>query len=837
MFNPLKITPFIMASTVAIMAVQSVNAQTPVTGIKINQNTNKTGLEIILETTAGNNPGTKPQVFTLSRDNQFTADIINAKLNLPNGNKFNQNNPVPGVSSITINQLDSNSIRMIITGEKTAPNVEIVPGNPQNIGFSVKTADNNGVVGTGENPPVKSNNTDNKTPTNTPITVPNNTLAQNPPKTPTLPNPTPLVPNPDIKIDGNPAGTNNNILEPVSPAPPLLPRAIAPPVGDIAVSNIDVSTPTIDLGSNAPVRLVLKEAPAKDVLTLLARTAGLNVVFIDGGTGTAGAVTTAANNMISLDIDNEPVQNVFNYVLRMSGLEGNRSDRTIFIGKNLPDATKNIVMRTMRLNQLKVTMPETQLSTSQNSASNISSSGQGSSSTLGRTSTSQQNIPMRGALQILEAMGANSKLGTGLGADTPGPGQTQSSGSAQILKGLQVTADARTNTITLIGLPNLVEIASAHLVQLDVRKRQVAVNVKIIEVNLLNNESVNTSFGFAIGDNYINVNNGDLTTNIGPSRVPTAAETRSSITSIPLQNTGFTNSYTLTQSIPFDTSRSDILSQIPLFIRNEPTGANTLTNAAAFTNDPAALALQTFSFTPGTAGTATTPSTPGTLTSTYKSPTVFQTPSRLLANLQAKITSGNGKILTDPTLIVQEGSQSQFSLTAGVLTGRTTTFTYPTSGPPIQTTTVQTGEVGVILNINVDQIDDNGFINLSVSPEVSSPGSREVENGNLLVQLINRRRLETGNIRLRDGQTLILTGIIQETDQTTVSKVPILGDIPLIGSLFRSTNRQNQRQEVVVLVTPQVMDDSDRSSFGYNYTPGNETRQFLQQRGFPIQGK
>ncbi|WP_137669170.1 hypothetical protein, partial [Sphaerospermopsis reniformis] len=53
---------------------------------------------------------------------------------------------------------------------------------------------------------------------------------------------------------------------------------------------------------------------------------------------------------------------------------------------------------------------------------------------------------------------------------------------------------------------------------------------------------------------------------------------------------------------------------------------------------------------------------------------------------------------------------------------------------------------------------------------------------------------------------------------------PILGDIPLIGSLFRSTNRENVRREVIVLLTPQVMDDTERSSYGYNYNPSPQVR-------------
>ena len=87
---------------------------------------------------------------------------------------------------------------------------------------------------------------------------------------------------------------------------------------------------------------------------------------------------------------------------------------------------------------------------------------------------------------------------------------------------------------------------------------------------------------------------------------------------------------------------------------------------------------------------------------------------------------------------------------------------------------------------------------------------------------------------MRDGQTLILSGIIQESDRVSVSKVPILGDIPIIGSLFRSTNKNNQRNEVIVLLTPQVMDDSQNSSYGYNYKPSPEVRRMLQNRGLKL---
>ena len=137
------------------------------------------------------------------------------------------------------------------------------------------------------------------------------------------------------------------------------------------------------------------------------------------------------------------------------------------------------------------------------------------------------------------------------------------------------------------------------------------------------------------------------------------------------------------------------------------------------------------------------------------------------------------------------------------------------------------------VGVKIERIDDNGFVSLSVAPSVKAPAG-EQDTGQGFVTLISERSLQSGLVRMRDGQTLILSGIIQESDRVSISKTPILGDIPIIGSLFRRTNKNNQRNEVIVLLTPQVMDDSQGSSYGYNYTPSPEVRRMLQKRGLKL---
>jgi len=201
----------------------------------------------------------------------------------------------------------------------------------------------------------------------------------------------------------------------------------------------------------------------------LARAANLNVVYIGGEAektpGAEGATKTSQT--ISLDIENEPVQDVFNYVLRLSGLEANRTGRTIFVGAKLPNSTRDTVMKSLRLNQVTVGVALNFLV------------GLGAESAVSR----ERQVTSVNAVAVGAAVSPITQTQT----TTETKVETQRidyKDSTPLLRGLQALGDERTNSVTLIGNPKLVEMATSQLVQLDVRRRQVVVNVKIIDVNL-----------------------------------------------------------------------------------------------------------------------------------------------------------------------------------------------------------------------------------------------------------------------------------------------------------------------------------------------------------------
>ncbi len=72
-----------------------------------------------------------------------------------------------------------------------------------------------------------------------------------------------------------------------------------------------------------------------------------------------------------------------------------------------------------------------------------------------------------------------------------------------------------------------------------------------------------------------------------------------------------------------------------------------------------------------------------------------------------------------------------------------------------------------------------------------------------------KRNLDLKNIRIKDGETLVIAGMITEEEQKMVGKVPFLGDIPGIGALFRSTSSEKVKNEMVIMITPKIITDTE----------------------------
>ncbi|MGD1807499.1 AMIN domain-containing protein [Dapis sp. BLCC M126] len=776
-------------------------AVTQITQVQLNSADG--GMNIVLVTSNGD----RPEVFSVNRDNSFVADIINAQLSLPQGNKFRKDSPAPGIEYVEVMQVDANSVRVVIRGQKSPPRGRIIQGGGQ--GIILSAAISSGEIAQARPQPNSFPPPSEAAPPPsepaTPRVEPERTVAP-PRETTTTQESEVLLPDSGLTGDGFP--TLPGQPSP-SEVPPFLPRAVAPPVGDIAISNINPSVEVIDLSTQERIpRLVLRDAPVRDVLALLARAAGLNVAFSSGGDPAGETGPT-----ISLDIENEPVQDVFNYVLRLSGLQANRVGNTIFVGQELPAQARNVVVRSFRLNQVGA----------QEAAGFLVSLGAESALVTSQPVTQVNTVNIPGTNQAI----TNTETIT---RTVVQPLRYDPQDAPPILDGLQIAVDNRLNSITLVGSPQKVEIAAAQLIQLDLRQRQVAVNVKVIDLNLSADERFNSSFSFGINDTFFINDNGAASLNFGSLQPATQAQQN---TSFPLARPVAPNPI---QGDPFFDSQRRF--DVPFTgIPNVNEGRGTfLRPIAPTTGEPTRIGITDYEPTELQFNEDGTLDLEGTTLGEAEFglfPQILY-PRRFLSQLRATVTSGNAKILTDPTLVVQEGEIASVRLVENIVKRIESDFT-DDGGVSRETRTPEFEDVGLTLAIQVERIDDNGFVTVTVNPEVSFIARRietDSNNSNEFATEIARRRVESGRIRLRDGQTLIISGIIQEQERTTVNKVPLLGDLPIIGTLFRSSQNENDRAETIVLLTPQILDDGDRSSWGYRYNPSPDALQMM-ERGQP----
>jgi pilus assembly protein CpaC len=156
-------------------------------------------------------------------------------------------------------------------------------------------------------------------------------------------------------------------------------------------------------------------------------------------------------------------------------------------------------------------------------------------------------------------------------------------------------------------------------------------------------------------------------------------------------------------------------------------------------------------------------------------------------------TTGEVRTLAEPNLIALDGAQASF-LAGGE-------FPFPMSQGEFGRVTVEWREFGVRLNF-VPTIMPGGAIRLRVAPEVSSLdfSTGLVISGFAIPSMLTRKAETT--IELREGQTFAIAGLLDNNTLESVTRLPILGDLPIIGSLFRTRSRREDRMELLVLVTP-----------------------------------
>ncbi len=171
--------------------------------------------------------------------------------------------------------------------------------------------------------------------------------------------------------------------------------------------------------------------------------------------------------------------------------------------------------------------------------------------------------------------------------------------------------------------------------------------------------------------------------------------------------------------------------------------------------------------------------------------------------LRAISTDGNNNILSTPSVVTLNHQEASLSVGQEVpfVTGQySATGNADDSGSPNPFTTIQREDVGLSLTVT-PHINEGGQIVVDIAQEISSIDP----NATTAVDIVTKKRTLNTSVMIPDNSILVLGGLIDDSVQESIKKVPLLGDIPLIRNLFRTKKRTRVKRNLMIFIHPQIM--------------------------------
>lgn len=214
----------------------------------------------------------------------------------------------------------------------------------------------------------------------------------------------------------------------------------------------------------------------------------------------------------------------------------------------------------------------------------------------------------------------------------------------------------------------------------------------------------------------------------------------------------------------------------------------------------------------GTPGKMNNSGIPGLLDSVYKwgtSPVISQSLNYLIEN-------NKGRVLATPKILITNGQNSTIDLSSDYVK-KVTSEVLQTGTVGSYGATQKEYEIGNDNGMKIAMvpfISPDGYVSLNIKPMYSTikePVYQQNQFGQqeLAATLLQRRNLDLKGVRIKDGETLVLGGLIQETEKQTIGKTPLLGDIPVLGFFFRNSKKETEKSELVITITPHIIKDTE----------------------------
>ncbi|MFN7170088.1 MAG: secretin N-terminal domain-containing protein, partial [Candidatus Omnitrophota bacterium] len=176
-----------------------------------------------------------------------------------------------------------------------------------------------------------------------------------------------------------------------------------------------------------------------------------------------------------------------------------------------------------------------------------------------------------------------------------------------------------------------------------------------------------------------------------------------------------------------------------------------------------------------------------------------------LANFSAALKlleqDSETKILARPRILTLNNETAEINITAKTAVATITTVQGVVGTTGIQTTSAERIDTGIVLKVT-PQVNKDGYITMALQPSVTTPVKSQFFTTAEFVDP-HKREVKT-TVRVKDGDTIVIGGLISTEDKETIKKVPLLGDIPLLGYLFKNRSKDKTDKELIVFITPHI---------------------------------
>jgi general secretion pathway protein D len=172
--------------------------------------------------------------------------------------------------------------------------------------------------------------------------------------------------------------------------------------------------------------------------------------------------------------------------------------------------------------------------------------------------------------------------------------------------------------------------------------------------------------------------------------------------------------------------------------------------------------------------------------------------------LHALQTSGKLNVLSRPYVLTRNNRLATITVADEVpIPSSSVSSASGGGGVGVQTSFTYRNDIGIVLDVT-PSINDDGLVNMVVTPKITTQKSQPVQIAENLNAAAFSTRSASTRVAVKDGQTIVIGGLIQDQNSNTVSKVPLLGDIPLLGELFKRTVKSKLKTELLIFLTPYV---------------------------------